>query len=143
MSVLDDDSVRGLMRQAWQESYPGTSTAREEGGFILRNPDGAILIERWPRGEQDQIRVPSHSGGRRGNLPIVATFHTHPNSGPAFQQQPSLTDIRAVRDDPDLGHPEFEGEYVISAELIYRVVKEGKFEVVGETSRIIDRPSPS
>lgn len=137
MSVLDDDTIRGPFLQAWQDSQPGTAGAHEEGGFVLRHADKSLSVERWPRGVQNQIVVPEHPGGKRGNLLIVATFHTHPNSGPEFQQEPSLTDIRAVRDDPDLSHPDYEGEYVIASEWIYHIRRDGQVETVGEMKAIL------
>src|SRR5947209_8488520 len=60
-----------------------------------------VTIVRWPRGAQDEIEVPPHPAGRYGGGIILATFHTHPNAGPNHQQEPSPTDIRAVRLDPD------------------------------------------
>ncbi len=47
MSVLDDDAIRGLLLQAWQESQPGTVDAHEEGGFVLRDANGSLSVERW------------------------------------------------------------------------------------------------
>jgi proteasome lid subunit RPN8/RPN11 len=88
-------------------------------------------VERWPRGAQNQILVPPHANGLRNGLPVVATFHTHPNPGPDFQQEPSLTDIRAVRDDKNLSHTEYEGEYVIARDQVYCVRKNGSVEIVG------------
>ena len=140
MSVLDDDVIRALFLRAWQESQPGTAAAHEEGGFVLQNADGSPGVERWPRGAQNQILVPSHPGGERNNRLIVATFHTHPNPGPDFQQEPSLTDVRAVRDDPDLSHPGYEGEYVIAWESVYRIRKNGQVEAVGETKVALRLP---
>jgi hypothetical protein len=137
VSVLDDDTIRGLFLLAWRESQPGTVSAHEEGGFVLRNADGSLSVERWPRGASNQIVVPPHPGGRYDNRPIVATFHTHPNPGPGFQQDPSPTDIRAVRDDPDLGHPDYEGEYVIATEWMYRIRKDGQVESVGATGVVL------
>jgi hypothetical protein len=137
VGVLDHDSVRGFLLQAWLESQPGTTTAHEEGGFVLRNADGSLGVERWSRGAQNEILVPPHPGGKRGDLPIVATFHTHPNPGSDYQQEPSLTDIRAVRDDLDLSQPDYEGEYVISREWIYRIQKNGQVESVGETKTLL------
>jgi hypothetical protein len=121
-----------LFLLAWSESEPESEDAHEEGGFVLRNPDGSLGIERWPRGKQNQILVPPHPDGKRDNLSIVATFHTHPNAGPEFQQEPSLTDIRAVRDDPDLVHSDYEGEYVIANQWIYRIEKNGRVQLVVE-----------
>jgi hypothetical protein len=137
MSVLDDDSIGGLLRIAWNESQAGTPTAHEEGGFVLRGEDGKLSVERWPKGIQNEIVVPKHPEGKRGQLVIIATFHTHPNPGVEFQQEPSLTDIRAVRGDPNLAHPEFEGEYVIATELIYRIRKSGDVDVMGQTADIL------
>src|SRR5262245_21479728 len=106
-TVFDDNAIRELLRQAWQESDAGTERAHEEGGFVLRDEDGKLSVDRWPKGAQNEIVVPPHAGGRRLGRLILATFHTHPNPGADFQQEPSLTDIRAVCGDPDLGHPEF------------------------------------
>lgn len=137
MSFFDDDTVRGLLLQAWQQSWPGTVAAHEEGGFVLLNADGSLSVERWPRGAQNEIFVPPHFGGKRGELPVVATFHTHPNPGAEFQQEPSLTDIRAVRSDPDLSHPEYEGEFVIASASIYRIRKNGDVDIIGETNAVL------
>lgn len=137
MSVLDDEKVRDRLRQAWEESRPGADDAHEEGGFVLRNPDGSLTIERWPRGLQDQIVVPPHEEGNREGLRIVATFHTHPNFGLEFQQEPSLTDIRAVRDDQDLHHPEYEGEYVIARNALYRILHDGRVELLGDSRALL------
>lgn len=125
------------MRQAWEESQPGTEEAHEEGGFVLRNPDGTLSVERWPSGMQDQILVPPHAGGTRGGLAILATFHTHPNVGPEFDQEPSLTDIRAVRDDPNLRHTEYEGEYVIGRDGVYRIARSGRVEHLGNPAELL------
>lgn len=136
-TVLDDDTICVQFREAWEQSQPGTDAAHEEGGFVLRNADGSLCVERWPHGTQNQILVPPHADGRRSNLLIVATFHTHPNSGPDFQQEPSLTDIRAVRDDPDLCHPDYEGEYVIADQWIYRIQKDGRVASIAETKAVL------
>jgi hypothetical protein len=137
VSVLDDDTIRGLILRAWLDSEPGTDGPHEEGGFVLRSADGALSVERWPRGARNQIFVPPHPGGNRGGLAIVATFHTHPNPGREYQQEPGLTDIRAVRNDPDLSHPEYEGEYVIATESIYRIERNGRTSTVGDTKVLL------
>lgn len=137
LSVLDDAAIRGLFLRAWHESQPGTAAAHEEGGFVFRNADGSLGLERWPVGSQNQILVPPHADGRSGDRLIVATFHTHPNPGSDYQQEPSLTDIRGVRDDPDLSNPDYEGEYVISTDRIFVIRKTGRVELVGETNAIL------
>jgi proteasome lid subunit RPN8/RPN11 len=68
---------------------------------------------------------------------VVATFHTHPNPGPDYQQEPSLTDIRAVRNDPDLSHSDFEGEYVIATQSIYRIERTGRTSTIGDTNLLL------
>jgi hypothetical protein len=138
VSVLADPSVRQEFRKAWEDSQPGTAAAHEEGGFVLAAPDGTITIERWPHGSQDEIVVPAHPGERRGSLEIVATFHTHPNVGIDFQQEPSLTDIRAVRFDPDLRHSSYEGEYVIGGEVLYHILPSGRVEQVGDRKSLLN-----
>lgn len=139
MSVLDDENVRSMLRQAWVDSRPGTGHAHEEGGFVLRDADGCLSVERWVQGQRDCIVMPSHAGGVRSGKRIVATFHTHPNPGPDYQQEPSLTDIRAVRHDPDLRHPEYEGELVISADAVYQIHPDGTVESLGSsTTTLLD-----
>ena len=68
---------------------------------------------------------------------IVASFHTHLNTGPAFLQEPSETDKRAVRDDPDLKSKTYEGEFVISQEQVYLISPKGQVSVVGRTWDIL------
>jgi len=137
VSALDDDQIREALRIAWLESQPDTTAAHEEGGFILRAENGSMHVERWPSGTGDTIDVPPHSDGRRGTSRIVATFHTHPNTGPEFLQEPSLTDIRAVRDDPDLGGVEYEGEFVVSREFVYRIRRNGDVEIYKRTDEVL------
>jgi hypothetical protein len=137
MSVLQNNAVRDELRRAWVESQPGPRGGHEEGGFVLRQADGGLTIERWPRGAQDEIEVPDHSGGRRGGAVIVATFHTHPNTGPNYLQEPGPADTRGVTNDPDLRHPEYEGEYVISLNTVYLIRPDGAVEAVGDTATLL------
>jgi hypothetical protein len=137
VSVLDNDEVRTALHIAWQDSQPGTAEAHEEGGFVLLGEDEKLIVERWPRGDKNEIELPAHDQGRRAGLRIVASFHTHPNLGLDFQQEPSLNDIRAVRDDPDLAGPEFEGEFVIGGENVYRILKSGDVQIVGPTNTVL------
>jgi proteasome lid subunit RPN8/RPN11 len=131
MAILHDRVVRHELVRAWIESNPATTEACEQGGFVVRELNGNYRVVRWPTGKSNCIEVPCHVGGNRDGLPVVATFHTHPNPPPDYLQEPSLTDIRAVRDDPDLCHPDYEGELVISAEAIYRISRSGMVEYVG------------
>lgn len=140
MNGLQDPGVRDALRKAWEDSQSETPTAHEEGGFVLRAPDGSWTVARWPRGSHNEIVVPPHPGGQRDSSLIVATFHTHPNPGADYQQEPSLTDIRAVRDDPDLGHTEYEGEYVIAREAVYRILRDGRVEHLGDSQTLLGPP---
>ena len=49
------------------------------------------------------------------------------------QQEPSETDKRAVRDDPHLKSTVYEGEFVISAQIIYRITPTGQVTEVAKT----------
>ena len=67
---------------------------------------------------------------------IVASFHTHPNTGPDFQQEPSLNDVRAVRDDPDLKGEFYLGEFVVSRENVYLIDPSGQVSAIGKTDEM-------
>ena len=47
--------------------------------------------------------------------------------------------IRSVRNDPDLKHSEYEGEYVVSAAVLYRILPDGNVEEVGATGSLFGR----
>ncbi len=46
-------------------------------------------------------------------------------------------DIQAVRNDPDLGHAGYEGEYVIAGEWIYRIQRDGEVLLIGKTKSLL------
>ncbi len=48
-----------------------------------------------------------------------------------------MTDVRAVREDPDLAHPDYEGEYVVSSELTYLILRNGQVVTVGTTADVL------
>jgi hypothetical protein len=93
-------------------------------------------VVRWPKGAQNSINLPLHPNCKIGQRDIVATFHTHPNTGSAYLQEPSETDKRAVRDDPDLKGELYDGEFVISQVKLYLVTPDGQVSEVGETQAI-------
>jgi hypothetical protein len=111
--ILGDSVVRNALSQAWQDSQPGVSGGHEEGGFIVQNATGELSVARWPKGDENTIILLPHHDCKIGEDEIVASFHTHPNTGSDFIQEPSETDIRAVRDDPDLKGDNYVGEFVI------------------------------
>jgi len=49
-----------------------------------------------------------------------------------------MTDIRVVRNDPNLAHSEFEGEYVIGVDKVYVVRKNGQVDLFGETKVVLN-----
>ncbi len=137
IAILDDSSVLAELKQAWQDSQPGSSGGREEGGFILRDAAGRMGVERWGKGTQATIRLPLHRNCQVGGKDIVASFHTHPNTGQDYLQAPSETDKRAVRDDPDLNGAVYAGEFVISQERIYLIAPTGQVSEIGNTREIL------
>ena len=81
--------------------------------------------------------MPPHPACKFGGENIAASFHTHPNTGEDYLQEPSETDKRAVRDDEDLKGEYYEGEFVISSELVYLVTITGSVREIGETAEIL------
>lgn len=136
--ALNAPVVRKAFRQAWQDSQPGTSDGHEEGGFIVKDPSGNLRVIRWPKGEQNVIALPPHPNCKIGEEDIVATFHTHPNTGPDFLQEPSETDRRAVEDDPALKGTAYEGEFVISQRTVYLNAPTGQVSEVGSTREMLE-----
>ena len=134
--VLSNTNVRHALQQAWMDSNPGTTGGHEEGGFIVRDADGSLSVRRWQKGLQDTIQVPPHRDCVFGGLEIVASFHTHPNTGDDYFQEPSETDKRAVRDDPDLKGDEYVGEFVISQAVIYLVSPAGQVREMDDTEAV-------
>src|SRR5262245_28021861 len=56
---IDGPAVQEGMRQAWEDSQADDPDNRhEEGGYIVRNEDGSLGVERWPRGEGASIPPP-------------------------------------------------------------------------------------
>jgi hypothetical protein len=129
--ILNNPTVRAALKQTWQESKPGVSGGHEEGGFILRDAAGNLSVARWPKGAQDTITLPPRPNCRIGGKDIVASFHTHPNTGSDYLQEPSETDKRAVRDDPDLKGAFYLGEFVISTDKIYLISPNGQTSEIG------------
>jgi len=137
LTVLNDLTVRAALKQTWEDSQPGVTGGHEEGGFVLRDAVGNLSTMGWPKGAQNSIILPPHPNCKIGDKDIVATFHTHPNTGSDYLQEPGETDQRAVRDDPDLKGEWYEGELVISQEEIYLIAPNGQVSEVGDTLVIL------
>lgn len=137
-NLINDNVVCTAFIQAWKDSNPSVSDGHEEGGFILQNIEGNLSVIRWENGEQNSIIVPPHNNCRISDNDIIASFHTHPNIGSNFIQEPSLTDIRAVRDDPNLKGEFYIGEFVISKDIIYLVMPSGKVQEIESTQNVLN-----
>ena len=137
--ILKNPAVCASLRKAWQDSNPGVFDGHEEGGFIVQDAEGKFNTIRWSKDEQNCIHVPPHDECKIGEVDIVASFHTHPNTGSEFLQEPSETDKRAVRDDPDLKGDVYQGEFVISHKTIYLITTSGEVRKVAETQSIFRR----
>lgn len=138
IAILSNPIVRVALQQAWADSKPGLTGGQEEGGFIVKNEAGDLGVIRWPKGLQDMIGVPPHPDCKVNNLDIVASFHTHPNTGSDYLQEPSETDKRAVRDDVDLKGPEYAGEFVISQAVIYLITFAGQVREIDDRQTVFN-----
>lgn len=136
--LLQKDVVKAELASAWHESFPGIRGGHEEGGFILQSPDNKILVQRWSVGVQNRISVPPHDDCRIGKNDILASFHTHPNTGSNFLQEPSATDRRAVRDDPNLKGDLYVGEFVIANDRIYFIQPDGEVLAMGSRRELFE-----
>ena len=134
---LEVHSTFGALTTGMLDGAAGPSGGHEEGGFIVQNPAGALQVIRWPKGAAYTIDVPPHRGCVVEGLEIIASFHTHPNTGSDYLLEPGETDRRAVRDEPDLKAPHYVGELVISAALLYCVAPSGSVDELGETESIL------
>jgi len=117
--------TKGDARPLWK---PHDFVPASRGGVIIE-----LSILQWPKGLQNSIVVPPHHSCQMGEQDIVASFHTHPNTGSDFLQEPGETDKRAVCDDPDLKGAAYVGEFVISQETIYLIMPTGQIREVDET----------
>lgn len=137
LGILREPVVHAALAQAWTDSKPGLSGGHEEGGFIVLDSDNKLGVQRWPKGEGNRITVPNHDGCAVGAMPIVATFHTHPNTGPDYLQEPSETDRRGVKDDSELKAKHYIGEFVIADEMIYLITPGGAVREVDSRSELL------
>jgi hypothetical protein len=137
LEILSDPLVRAALSEAWQESEPGLTGGHEEGGFIVFGNNDRLSVSRWAKGEGNRIKVPLHPGCMVHGLAIIATFHTHPNTGPDFLQTPSETDKRGVRDDAELKSPLYIGEFVIATEMIYLIMPDGAAQEMGSRAELL------
>lgn len=136
--IIGDKIILKELEIAWDNSIPSISDGHEEGGFIVIDEFKTLSVVRWDKGFQNEIVLPPHRNCFIDGKEIVASFHTHPNIGGDFQQQPSLTDTRAVADDPDLKGKKYVGEFVISNEVIYLINPFGEVLEIGKTASFFE-----
>jgi hypothetical protein len=134
-TILSNPNVRSALKQAWMDSNPGLTGGHEEGGFVVKSAD-EISVVRWPKGSQDSIQIPLHADCLIDGLEIVASFHTHPNTGSDYLQEPGETDRRAVRDDSDLKSEDYVGEFVVSEAVIYLITPAGQVRELDDTQTV-------
>jgi hypothetical protein len=133
--LLADPDLIHAFRAAYDESGFGTDVPTEQGGFILMSPHTAKLeIVRLPPGERDSLTYPVCPDGRYEGKQIIGTFHTHPNTGAEWRQEPSPQDIRLSQD-----YPETMGahQFVISSEKVYHIDNEGIVFEAGSTGQLL------
>ncbi len=93
--LLSDPNIIAAMQRAYQESDVGGPNPTEQGGYVLRSvTSSGFEVERLPAGQRDSLSYPICTDGRYNGRDIVATFHTHPNTGAEWSQAPSPQDVR-------------------------------------------------
>lgn len=137
LDILGHRTVRLALTEAWVESKPGLAGGHEEGGFIVVDGEDELSVRLWQAGEENQIKVPEHRGCAVDGLPIVATFHTHPNTGPDYLQEPGETDKRGVRDDAELKGSLYVGEFVVADEMVYLITPGGTVRELDKRSELL------
>ncbi len=142
--LLGHQSVIAGMRQAYVESDVGGSRPSEQGGFVVRDSQsGLITVIRLPSSARDSLSYPLCPNGLYQGQEIIGSFHTHPNVGKEWRQEPSPQDIRLSKD-----YPETMGthQFVISRETIYHIDNDGLVTVVGRTAEVLklgtEEPKP-
>ena len=134
LELLQDEVVEAALRRAYQESDVGGTNPREQGGFIVRDGDGALRVDRLPAGEEDALEFPVCRDGVYNGEKIAGTFHTHPNIGTGWRQEPSQADIEFSVNFPETSGPH---QFVVSKANIYHIANDGVVSTVGATTDLI------
>jgi hypothetical protein len=140
LKLIADTNVVAGLRKAWRDSQPDSLIDRhEEGGYIVRNPDGTFGTESWPKGQGNVISVPQRdANGRYEGKQVIGEYHTHPNppiddNGIPWVQEPSDEDINGVKSESYPGD-----SYVISSDKIYRIKPDGTWEDMGSRINLLE-----
>ena len=98
--LVDDPNVKSAMQKSWAASTDGQSTVQEQGGWIVKDANGNLSVQKF-----------SSAGTSGGISPYprpsnsVGLFHTHPYSiSEGFIHAPSTADISLTR---SFGVPSF------------------------------------
>ena len=133
--LLSNPAVLDGMRRAYHESNVGGINPVEQGAFIVRDlPDGAVAVTRLPAAACDSLSYPICPDGTCEGRQIVGSFHTHPNTGPEWQQEPSPQDIRLSQDFPETMGPH---QFVIARNTVYHIDNNGVVSEMGSTSHLL------
>ncbi len=128
-------SVIAGIRLAYADSDVGGSRPREQGGFLVQDfLSGFITVIRLPASARDSLSFPLCSNGMYEGQRIVGSFHTHPNTGTEWRQEPSPQDILLSREYPDTMGPH---QFIISCEMFYHVSHDGLVTEVGRTAEVL------
>ena len=88
--LLADPNVLAGMRRAFDDSDVGGPQPMEQGGFLVRDPQtGIVTVIRLASSGRDSLRYPLCPTGLYQGQEIVGSFHTHPNTGPEWRQEPT------------------------------------------------------
>ncbi len=79
--IVNNRKTRSALDHAWKDSQAGSP--HEEGGWFRFGKGGRIEADRWQSGGRRSLAIPPKPGN------AIATYHTHPNSGPLWEQGPS------------------------------------------------------
>jgi RHS repeat-associated protein len=92
--IFNDPIVNRAMRQAYVLSNVGIKGWEvEQGGTIGMNSNRTFFVSTWGHGKQSSIIPDYYPTGMIGNAEVVGSFHTHPNIGKGWQQEPSPSDL--------------------------------------------------
>ncbi len=70
--LVSDSNIRTEVMRAWQESMDGQKMVHEQGGWIVKDEQGRLSVQRWPIGSPGSIAPTPQPSNAMGH------FHTHP-----------------------------------------------------------------
>ena len=129
---LANDEVRDIFEDALNDSAGGTADEHEEGGWLIRDQDGDVRVQRWPRGNEDTI-TPDEPNLNPGEE-VFGSFHTHPEN-PEFESEPSQADIDSTQTTiEDFGLTDsYEGCFIVNDNAIWHVDTDGNVSQVSNS----------